>query len=74
MILLIFRKVVMASWHGIYRVFGPGAHKFTGFVFSVGTKKMRDEKLCRYMVVSPREVPSSAFSCHFNISRISVIV
>ena len=42
--------------------FRPGAPK-TGFSsFLTGTKKMRDEKLCRFVVVSPREVPYSSFS------------
>ena len=35
--------------------------------FSVGTKKICDEKLCRFVVVSPREVPYSTFSCPFKI-------
>ena len=46
----------------MYRVFGPGALKFVFSMFSVGTKKMRDEKSCRFVVVSPREVPSFGFS------------
>ena len=37
--------------------------------FWVGTKKMRDEKLHRFVVVSPREVPSLTFSCPFKISE-----
>ena len=57
----------MASWHGIYRIFGPDASKFAYFRFSVGIKKMRGEKLCRFVVVSPREVPYSTFSCPFKI-------
>ena len=32
-------------------------------IFSVGTKKMRNEKLRRFVVVSRREVPSLTFSC-----------
>ena len=36
-------------------------------VFSAGIKKMRDEKLCRFVVVSPREVPSLPVSCPFKI-------
>ena len=47
--------------------FRPGAPK-TGFSsFMTGTKKMRDEKLCRFVAESPREVPSFAFSCSFKI-------
>ena len=62
-----FRKVVVASWHGIYRVFEPSPSKFTFSRFSVGTKQMRDEKLRRFVVVSPREVPYSTFWCPFKI-------
>ena len=47
--------------------FRPGCFKFAFSSFWVGTKKMRDEKLCRFMVVSPREVPSLTFSCPFEI-------
>ena len=64
---VIFRKVDMASWHGIYHVFGPGASKSAIPMFSVGIKKMLDKKLCRFVVVSPREVPYSTFSCPFKI-------
>ena len=63
----IFEKVAMASWHDIYRVFGPGASEFAFPRFLVGTKKMRDEKLRRFVVISPREVPSFAFSWPFKI-------
>ena len=65
-----FRKGPMASWHGIYRVFSPGASKFAYVRFSVGIKKMRGEKLCRFVVVSPREVPYSIFSCPSKISNV----
>ena len=41
MIFAIFRKVVVASRHGIYRVFGPDASKLTLPRISLGTKKMR---------------------------------
>ena len=47
--------------------FRAGASKFAFLRFSVGTKKNRDEKLCRFVVVSPREVPSLAVSCPFKI-------
>ena len=64
---VIFRKVDMASWHDFYRVFCPGASKSAISMFAVGTKKMRDEKLCRFVVVSPREVPYSSFLWPFKI-------
>ena len=44
------------------RVFGPSASKFTFAMCSVGTQQLRDEKLRRFMVVSPREVPYLTFS------------
>ena len=49
--------------------FRPGASNLAFSRFPVGTKKMRDEKLCRFVVVSPREVPYSTFSCPFKISN-----
>ena len=58
----------LKSWGGfltrycIYRVFGPGASQFTFSRFPVGTKKNHDEKLRRFVVVSPREVPSLPIS------------
>ena len=48
--------------------FRPSRPKFGFLRFSVGIKKMRDEKLCRFVVVSPREVPYLTLSCHFKIS------
>ena len=42
---VIFRKVVVASRHGIYRVFGPGASRFAFSRFSIGTKKMPEKKV-----------------------------
>jgi len=36
--------------------------KVGSFRLWVGTTKMRDEKLCRFVVVSPREVPDLTFS------------
>ena len=63
----IFMKFDMSFWHGIYCVFGPGASKSAISMFSVGIKKMRDKKLCRFVVVSPREVPSLPISCPFKI-------
>ena len=62
-----FRK----SCHGFLTwylpCFGPGASRFAFSQFSVGTKKMRDEQLCRFVVVSPREVLSLPVSCPFKI-------
>ena len=64
---MIFRKNVAVSWPGFYRVFCPGASKSAISMFSVGFKKMRDKKLCRFVVVSLREVPYSTVSCSFKI-------
>ena len=47
--------------------FRAGASKFAFSRFSVETKKNRDEKLRRFVVVSPREVPSLAISRPFKI-------
>ena len=47
--------------------FRPGGSKFAFSRFPVGTKKNRDEKLRRFAVVSPREVPSVPVSCPFKI-------
>ena len=47
--------------------FRAGASKFAFSRCSVETKKNRDEKLRRFVVVSPREVPSLAVSCSFKI-------
>ena len=47
--------------------FRAGASKFAFSRCSVETKKNRDEKLRRFVVVSPREVPSLAVSCPFKI-------
>ena len=47
--------------------FRAGASKCAFSSFSVGTKKNRDEKLRRFVVVSPREVPYLTFSCSFKI-------
>ena len=63
----IFSKSPMAFWHGIYRVFGPGASEFTCSSCRIENKKNRDEKLCRFVVVSPREVPYSTVSYQFKI-------
>ena len=50
--------------------FRAGASKFAFSRFSVRTKKNRDEKLRRFVVVSPREVPSLAVSCPFKIFNV----
>ena len=47
--------------------FGTCRRKITFPSFPVGTKKNRDKKLRRFVVVSPREVPSLTFSCPFKI-------
>ena len=47
--------------------FRAGASKFAFSRFSVETKKNRDEKLHRFVVVSPRAVPSLLVSCPFKI-------
>ena len=48
--------------------FRPGRRKVHSSSFSVETEKMRDEKLCRFVVVSPREVHLSPGLCHFKFS------
>ena len=47
--------------------FRAGASKFAFSGFPVRTKKNRDEKLRRFVVVSPREVPSLPVSYPFKI-------
>ena len=47
--------------------FRARASQFAFSRFSVETRKNRDEKLRRFVVVSPREVPSLAVSCPFKI-------
>ena len=63
----IFRKSGDVSLARYLLCFRPGAPKYRFSSFSVGTKKMHGEKLCRFVVVSPREVPSLPVSCPFNI-------
>ena len=53
--------------------FRAGASKCAFSSFSVGTKKNRDEKLRRFVVVSPREVSSLTVSGPFKILICSVI-
>ena len=72
---------VPIDFHG-FRLFQKSCHGFLAWYLScfrpnrpevgfssflVGTKKMRDEKLRRFVVVSPREVPSLPVSCPFKI-------
>ena len=47
--------------------FRPGALRKQFPSVLVGTQKLRDKKLCRFVVVSPREVSSLTFSCPFEI-------
>ena len=47
--------------------FGTCRRKIAFSSFPVGTKKNRDKKLRRFVVVSPREVPSLPISCPFKI-------
>ena len=49
--------------------FRPSRPKVGFFRFLVGTKKNRDEKLRRFVVVSPREVPYLSVSCPFKIFK-----
>ena len=65
----IFRKSGEVSLARYLSCFRPGAPKHRFSSFSVGTKKMHGEKLCRFVVVSPREVPYSTFSCLFKIFK-----
>ena len=49
--------------------FRAGASRSAFSRFSVETKKNRDEKLRRFVVVSLREVPSLTVSCSFKIFK-----
>ena len=62
-----FHKNVIASLLCIHRVFGPGASNLTFSTIWVGTKKMCDKQLFRFVAVSTLEVPYSTFSCPFKI-------
>ena len=55
---LTFQKSQDGSLTRYLPCFRAGASKFAFSRFSVETKKNRDEKLRRFVVVSPREVPS----------------
>ena len=61
-----FGKVVMASWPGIYSAFGSGVQKYN-FRLDRSEPKSCATKICRFVVVSPREVHSSSFPCPFDI-------
>ena len=64
-------RLVQKSCHGFLArdlsCFRPSRPKGGFLRFSVGTKKMRDEKLRRFVVVTLREVPSLPVSCPFQI-------
>ena len=51
--------------------FRPSRPKNLFSTFSVETKKVRHEKLCRFVVVSPREVLFLTCSCQFQILSFS---
>ena len=61
----------LKSWGGFLTrylsCFRPGCFTIQFFQFSVGIKQNRDEKLCRFVVVSPRGVPSLTVSGPFKI-------
>ena len=65
------------SYHGsltcCLSCFGTCRRKIAFSSFQVGTKKNRDKKLRRFVVVSPREVPSLPASCPFKILIFSVV-
>ena len=48
--------------------FRPSRPKVGFSSFGVRTQKMREEKLCRFTVVSPREMPPLTVSCPFENS------
>ena len=54
--------------------FRPGRPRSGFLTFSVGIEKLRGEKLRRFVVVSPREVPSLPFSWPFKISKFRQIL
>ena len=63
----LFQKHCHGSLARYLPSFQPGRPKVGISRFSVGTKKNRDEKLRRFVVVSPREVPSLTVSGPFKI-------
>ena len=64
-------RLFLKSCHGFLTCylpcFRPGRPTVGVSSLSVGIKKMREEKLRRFVVVSPREVPSLPVSCPFKI-------
>ena len=64
-------RLFQKSCHGFLALYLPRFRsdrlKTEYLSFSAGTKKMRGEKLHRFVVVSPREVPSLRVSCPFKI-------
>ena len=64
----IFRKSGDVSLARYLSCFRPGAPKHRSSIVSIGTKKMHGEKLCRFVVVSPREVPALTISRPCKIS------
>ena len=65
--LCIFRKVTTSLWPDISCVVGLELPEIDFRALSVGTQRMRGKKLCRFEVVSTREVPYLTFSCPFTI-------
>ena len=63
----LFRKRCHGFLARYLSCFRPGRQKIGFSRLSVETKKMRGEKLCRFVVVSARELPYMAFSCQFKI-------
>ena len=63
-----FKKKVFLSSCLVFVVFSPGRPEVGFSSFSVGTNKLRGEQLRRFVVVSPREVPSLTFSYPFKLS------
>ena len=64
---LIFQKSQNDCLARYLSCFRAGASKSTFSSVLVGTEKLPGEKLCRFVVVSPRELPSLTFSCPFKI-------
>ena len=63
----LFRKRCHGFLARYLSCFRPGRQKIGFSRLSVETKKMRGEKLCRFVVVSARELPYLTFSCQFKI-------
>ena len=71
-------RLFQKSCHGFLTrylsCFRPNRPKVDISSFLVSIKKMRDEKLCRFVVVSPREVPSLPVSCPFKTLNFPIIL